>query len=56
MFDNSPLPFSLQYGRVGLINIKIPFWDMFKSPLEITIENIFGFIKFKDLKDWQEDL
>ena len=47
LFDNSPLPFSLQYGRVGLIHIKIPFWDMFKSPLEIQIENIFGFVKFK---------
>ena len=25
---------------------------MFKSPLEIQIENIFGFVKFKQWKDW----
>jgi hypothetical protein len=52
LFDQSPLPFKLDYGRVGLIYVKIPFWDMFKSPLEIRIENIFGFVKFKEWAEW----
>jgi len=55
LFDNSPLPFALKFGRVGRISIKIPFWDMFKSPLIIEIENIFGFIAFKQMEEWNVD-
>ena len=41
---------------MGRIYIKIPFWDMFKSPLVIEIEDIFGYVSIKDMKDWKADL
>jgi hypothetical protein len=47
LFDDSPLPFALQYGHVGKIYIKLPIWDMFKSPLVIQIEDVFAFLQFK---------
>lgn len=47
IFDDSPLPFSLMYGQVGRIFIKVPLWDMFKTPLEIQIEDIVGLVKLK---------
>ena len=47
IFDDSPLPFALKFGHVGRIYLKIPIWDMFKSPLIIEIEDVFGFIEFK---------
>ena len=35
LFDDSPLPFALNFGRVGRIFIKVPLWDMFKTPLVV---------------------
>jgi hypothetical protein len=55
MFDDSPLPFELKYGNVGRIHLKIPFWDSFKSPLVIEIEDVFGLVKLKKIGDWRED-
>ena len=54
IFDDSPLPFSLQYGHVGKIYLKIPIWDMFKSPLVIEIEDVFGFVSLKPVSQWDE--
>jgi len=54
MFDDSPMPFALAYGQVGRINLKIPFWDMFQSPLVIEIKDIFGFVKIKPMAQWDE--
>ena len=56
MFDDSPLPFYLKHGQVGLISIKIPYWDMFKSPLVIEISDIFGLAKIKPMSKWDEGL
>lgn len=56
LFDDSPLPFELEYGQVGKIYIKIPIWDMFASPLIINIENIFGLVKLKNCADWDQDI
>ena len=55
MFDDSPFPFALHYGRVGRIFIKIPFWDMFKSPLVIEMQDVFGLVKIKPASDWNEE-
>ena len=52
MFDNSPMPFKLDYGQIGRIFIKIPFWDYFKSPMIINIENVFGLVKIKKMAEW----
>lgn len=54
MFDASPLPFQLEQGFVGRIHLKIPVWDMFKSPLVIEISDVFGFVKFKPKSKWLE--
>ena len=54
MFDQSPLPFQLDYGQVGRIYLKIPFWDMFKSPLVIEIEDVFGYVSIKEMAKWDE--
>ena len=56
LFDDSPLPFALHYGRVGRIFIKIPFWDMFKSPLVIEIEDVFGLVKIKRPDHWDDEV
>jgi hypothetical protein len=53
IFDNSPIPFELDYGQVGKIYIKIPIWDMFASPMIINIENVFGLVKIKKSADWK---
>ena len=53
LFDDSPLPFELEYGQVGKIYIKIPIWDMFASPMIINIENVFGLVKIKKSADWK---
>ena len=55
LFDDSPLPFAIRYGHVGRIYLKIPIWDMFKSPLVIEIEDVFGFIEFKPHDQWSDD-
>ena len=55
LFDDSNLPFQLAYGQVGLINLKIPFWDMFKSPLVIEIEDIFGLVNFNPIENWNTE-
>ena len=56
MFKDSPLPFNLHYGQVGRIYLKIPFWDMFSSPLIIIVEDVFGLIKIKPTETWDEEL
>lgn len=55
LFDNSPFPFGLKYGRVGRIYLKIPFWDMFKSPLVVEIEDVFGYVEMKKMENWSEE-
>lgn len=52
LFNDSPLPFRLEYGQVGKISIKIPYWDMFQSPLVIEIEDVFGLVKLNPVNDW----
>ena len=55
MFDDSPFPFAVDYGRVGRIFIKIPFWDMFKSPLVIEMQDVFALVKIKPTEQWNEE-
>ena len=52
LFNDSPLPFLLQSGQVGRIFFKIPFWDMFASPLIIDISDVFGLVKMKPKQAW----
>lgn len=56
LFKQSPLPFSLKYGHIGRIYIKIPIWDMFKSPLIIEISDVFGFVTFKPKGEWDDEV
>lgn len=44
IFDDSPLPFSLKYGQIGRIYLKVPLWDMFKTPLVVQIEDVVGLV------------
>jgi len=37
---------------VGKIYLKIPFWDMFTSPLIVEVENVIGLIKIKGMDEW----
>jgi hypothetical protein len=54
IFDDSPLPFSLKYGQIGRIYIKLPLWDMFKSPVVIEIEDVVGLVMIKPMEQWDE--
>jgi hypothetical protein len=56
MFDSMPLPFSLTYGQIGLIDLTIPVWNMFNSPLVIEIKDIFAMIVPRPLNQWSEEL
>jgi vacuolar protein sorting-associated protein 13A/C len=56
LFNSMPVPFQLIYGQVGLIHLKIPVWNMFKSPLVIEIENVFGIIRPKRIDEWSEEV
>jgi hypothetical protein len=53
IFNDGPLPFQLEAGQVGRIYMKIPFLDMFKSPLVIEINDVFGLVRSKT--DWDEE-
>ena len=55
MFDSAPVPFSLRYGQIGRIYLKIPIWDMFSSPLVIEIEDVIGVVQIKPIQDWNEE-
>jgi hypothetical protein len=55
MFDDSPLPFALEYGNVGRIHLKIPLWNRFKSPLVIEVDDVFGLLKIKKIEEWNEE-
>ena len=56
LFDASPLPFKFLWGKVGRIYLKIPIWDMFKSPLEIEVEDIVILVGIKPITEWNEEL
>lgn len=45
-------PITLVYGKIGQISIKIPIWDMFKSPLVIEIQDILAVTKMKQINNW----
>jgi hypothetical protein len=56
LFNSLPLPFALAYGSIGLINLEIPVWNMFNSPLIIEISDVFAIVKPKHIKDWSEEV
>ena len=56
MFDSMPLPFALAYGQIGLIDLTIPVWNMFSSPLIIEISDIFALVKPRHIKAWSEEV
>jgi hypothetical protein len=55
IFDGTGLPFGLKYGHVGRIHLKLPFWDMFKSPLVIEIHDLVAVIRIKQVGEWNEE-
>ena len=55
LFDNSPVPFQLKHGQIGKIFLKIPFWNMFNSPLIIEVENVIGVVMVKPMENWDEE-
>lgn len=56
LFNSLPVPFQLVYGQVGLINLTIPIWNMFNSPLIIEIEDVFGVVRPKRMDEWKEEV
>jgi len=56
MFDNLPVPFQVAYGRIGLINIDIPIWNMFKKPLLIEIKDVMAIARPKAFAEWSEEV
>ena len=55
-FDAMPLPFTLVYGRIGLLNLQIPVWNLFNQPLVVEISDVFALVRPKHLKEWSEDV
>jgi len=56
LFDSLPLPFSLAYGQVGELKLKIPIWNMFNNPLIIEITDLFALVRPKHIKEWNEEV
>ena len=56
LFDSSPLPLKFIWGKVGRIHLKIPIWDLFKSPLEVEVEDVVILVGLKPVPDWNEEL
>ena len=56
LFDAMPVPFRLEEGRVGSIRLKIPVWNLFKSPIIIEIVDVSALIRPKPPNDWNEQL
>lgn len=50
------MPFKFLWGKVGRIHLKIPIWDLFKSPLEIEIEDVVVLVGLKPLQEWNEEM
>ena len=55
MFEDSPLPFAMRCGQIGRIFLKIPIWDMFKTPLVIEIEDIVAVVGLKPMAQWSAE-
>ena len=56
IFDALPVPFSLDYGQIGVINLKIPVFNLLTSPLVIEIRDVFAIIRPKHVKEWNVDV
>ena len=56
LFESLPIPFSLKYGQLGTMRLKIPVWNMFNQPLVIEITDLFALITPKPLSDWKEEV
>lgn len=56
LFDSMPVPFALDFGQIGLIYLKIPFWNLFSQPIIIEISNIFALVRPKHIKEWDEEV
>lgn len=54
IFDDTPLPYQLLVGQVGRVYIKLPIWDMLKSPIVVELEDIVGSARIKPLAQWSE--
>jgi len=56
MFDALPVPFSLDYGQIGVINLKIPIFNLLNSPLVIEIRDVFAVVRPKHVKEWNVEV
>jgi vacuolar protein sorting-associated protein 13A/C len=56
LFDSMPLPFSLKFGQLGVMHLKIPVWNMFNDPLIIEITDLFALVEPRQLKDWKDEV
>lgn len=45
LLDNLPLPFKLNYGRVGSIKVDIPVTSLSSKPLKIDVADVFVILK-----------
>jgi hypothetical protein len=55
IFANLPFPFEVINGQVGTINLTIPIWDNFVSPLVIEVKDVFGLVRPKHMENWKEE-
>ena len=52
LFDSTGLPLKLQCGMIGRIFVKIPLWDMFKSPLVIEVSDVIAIVRTTNIFEW----
>eukprot|EP00347_Sterkiella_histriomuscorum_P017164 403350423 len=56
LFNSMPLPFQLEYGQIGTINLKIPVFNLMSQPLVIEIRDVFAIVRPKHIKEWNEEV
>jgi vacuolar protein sorting-associated protein 13A/C len=56
LFDSMPVPFSLAFGKIGLIKLDIPISSILSKPLIIQISDVLVVMKPKPMDSWNEDV
>lgn len=56
LFDSLPVPFSLEYGIIGTINLKIPVLNILSQPVIIEIKDVLAVIRPKHMNEWSEEV
>lgn len=56
LFDTLPVPFSLVFGKIGLIRLDVPISNILSRPLIVEVSDIFLVLRPKPMSEWKEEV